>query len=748
VSCVGSAKDTKTQNYHAKQIIESIREDSHFKLREPIEDIRSTFWSVLATSGNNRKAAKEAVAEKKKKLPGVLWSGTFSQRKKDALLQHSGLLCADLDELDDQLNEVRAKLLKSPHLWALFLSPTGDGLKCVFRLQADADTHKASFHAVEEHVRDLTGVQIDESCSDVARLCFLSHDPDGYLEEDAVELPPLEAETPPTAAVLCGPEIKARQDIAEDLLGPIDWKSETRGLCTCLGQHLHTTGDGVSDCEVYLDGAPTVYCFHNHCQGIREGVNHQLRKRIGKAERLAKLQLQNASNDKPKVIQAHYDVGRKCYWTTNSRGNWIEINEQSLRRLLKKQGFRATRLEGEQLSEVDQKLNEIQLEQDVAYAGPLAGHRSGVFECYGNRILVTTSPHLIEPKAEDWPVLDRFLQNILVDGAYDQRRYVYAWLKLAYEALRAGRQRPAPVMGIAGPRNSGKSLLQNLFTVILGGRVAKPYRYMSGRTDFNGELFGAEHLMVEDEAPSTDLRSRRALGAHIKAFTVNQTQSCHVKNRQALTLAPFWRVSISVNNEPENLMILPPISDSEHDSLGDKIILLRAKLADMPMPTETLEEREVFWQTLIAELPAFLHFLLKWEVPKAVRHPRYGVKTWHHPELLLALDALAPETRLLSLIDEVLFTDHENNHGHFISRSKANGSWEGTAEELERMLRAHEAFGYEAQKLFSWPTACGTYLGRLAKKHPRRVESDRSSDARRWILHRAKVQAATGVVTP
>jgi hypothetical protein len=307
----------------------------------------------------------------------------------------------------------------------------------------------------------------------------------------------------------------------------------------------------------------------------------------------------------------------------------------------------------------------------------------------------------------------------------------------------AARLRPAPVMAIAGPRNSGKSLLQNLFTVILGGRVAKPYRYMSGHTDFNGELFGAEHLMVEDEAPSTDLRSRRALGAHIKAFTVNETQSCHVKNRQALTLAPFWRVSISVNDEPENLMILPPISDSENDSLGDKIILLRANLAEMPMPTETLEQRERFWQILVSELPAFLHFLLEWELPQGIRHPRYGMKTWHHPELLLALDALAPETRLLSLIDEVLFTDHEKDRGHFVTGSKKADSWEGTAEELETLLRHHQAFGYEAQKLFSWPTACGTYLGRLAKKYPKRVESGRSSDARRWILHRAKVQMDT-----
>src|SRR4029453_1956205 len=98
----------------------------------------------------------------------------------------------------------------------------------------------------------------------------------------------------------------------------------------------------------------------------------------------------------------------------------------------------------------------------------------------------------------------------------------------------------------------------------------------------------------------------------------------------------------------------------------------------------------------------------------------------------------------LSLIDEVLFTDHENEigGGHVVTRSRAKDSWQGTAEQLESLLRSHSVYGYEAQKLFSWPTACGTYLGRLAKKYPRRVESDRSSDARRWILHRAKVQAA------
>jgi hypothetical protein len=37
-----------------------------------------------------------------------------------------------------------------------------------------------------------------------------------------------------------------------------------------------------------LDGAPTIHCFHDHCRGIVDGINHELRSRIGEAERAAK----------------------------------------------------------------------------------------------------------------------------------------------------------------------------------------------------------------------------------------------------------------------------------------------------------------------------------------------------------------------------------------------------------------------------------------------------------------------------
>src|SRR5207249_4214719 len=43
--------------------------------------------------------AKKLAGELKLQLPAVTFSGTFTERKNGALKQHSGLLCADIDDL-------------------------------------------------------------------------------------------------------------------------------------------------------------------------------------------------------------------------------------------------------------------------------------------------------------------------------------------------------------------------------------------------------------------------------------------------------------------------------------------------------------------------------------------------------------------------------------------------------------------------------------------------------------------------
>jgi len=238
VSMVENATDTKTRDIGIDQVLTGVRTGGR-KLKEQITQIRKRFEAELAITGE-RKKAKLAIDALKKQLPAVMWSGSFSQRANDKLIEHSGLLCADLDSLGERLSEVRQKLQASPHMSAVFLSPTGDGLKAIVRVPADPSKHLASFRAVEKHVLSFTGIQIDESGKDVVRLCFMSYDPGIYVKWDAIPIEPLPEPEKPRATFSDdgAVNLSERQRIAGELLGHIQWQSETSGFIQCPGKHL------------------------------------------------------------------------------------------------------------------------------------------------------------------------------------------------------------------------------------------------------------------------------------------------------------------------------------------------------------------------------------------------------------------------------------------------------------------------------------------------------------------------------
>lgn len=286
VSCVKNTINTETTDFTALEVIDEIRSNDG-KLRERILAIRKEYWRVMAEKNGDRKAAKAAIEKLKTSGPSVMFSGRFSRRNKNALLQHSGLLCADIDAIGrENLEQICAQLRLSVHLFALFISPTGDGIKAIFVVVADAAQHEASFRAVEKHVRELTSLSIDRACRDLARLCFLSYDPGVYLNPDAVQLPPLvETETKQKSSEPVSDEkLKLRRHIAEEVLGDFEWHSDSLGFCTCPGKESHTTGDADSDCRVTLDQVPTIFCFHESCLDVIAEKNHELRSKIGKAE--------------------------------------------------------------------------------------------------------------------------------------------------------------------------------------------------------------------------------------------------------------------------------------------------------------------------------------------------------------------------------------------------------------------------------------------------------------------------------
>lgn len=290
-----------------------------------------------------------------------------------------------------------------------------------------------------------------------------------------------------------------------------------------------------------------------------------------------------------------------------------------------------------------------------------------------------------------------------------QAVYFNGWLKAALQALHGGYPfAPGQMLAVAGPAGSGKSLLQDVITEALGGRVAKPYRYMIGETTFNGDLLGAEHLAIEDEAASTDMRTRRVFGAMLKNLIVNQTQSWHAKGKDAMTLRPFWRVSFTLNEEVENLMVLPPLDES----LLDKVILLRAKRATLPFDSGDSIGRKNYRDRLSAELPAFLGYLQAWAIPPDLQDQRFGIKAYQNPGLVTEVENLEPQYRLLALIETLGLI------------SSFDSQWVGTAADLERVLREKDKTG-EVGRLLWYNTAAGQFLAKLVKRYPERFSSEK-----------------------
>ena len=266
-------------NYSAKWCVDYIRSNPGAKARTQL--LRS-----LLAQGKTEQAG-----NCKDNLPGAMVSGIFNSRGNKELSQHSGLICADLDHLGEHLPEIREKLKSDRHVFALFVSPSGTGLKAWISVPADPEKHGGSFRAIEKHVRELTGVEIDEKCKNVERLCFMPYDPDIFCNENAIEIEPLpEPEKKEKVAESNTADMPLRERIATELLGELEWDADKEcHFCDCPGEDLHTAKDGRKDCAVYLAETekypmPTVHCMHNSCKEVVAEKNKELRSRIGKAE--------------------------------------------------------------------------------------------------------------------------------------------------------------------------------------------------------------------------------------------------------------------------------------------------------------------------------------------------------------------------------------------------------------------------------------------------------------------------------
>jgi hypothetical protein len=102
---------------------------------------------------------------------------------------HSGLLQVDVDKIGaEHASTLRDALRGEPSAFAAWVSPSGNGVKVLIRISADIARHAESYPAVEKLFLERWQVAIDPKCKDVSRLCFVSHDPDLWINSDAIEI--------------------------------------------------------------------------------------------------------------------------------------------------------------------------------------------------------------------------------------------------------------------------------------------------------------------------------------------------------------------------------------------------------------------------------------------------------------------------------------------------------------------------------------------------------------------------------
>jgi len=183
------------------------------KYKTEIEAIRN-----LIAQGNKAEAD-----NKKKQLLAFTPSAVFSEKRQMPFLEmYSGFVHLDFDKLTpEQLQTAFAIISKISYTSLCFISPSGNGLKVFVEVSTELEHHDIAYLQVQKYYEDATGLKADQSCKDVTRLCFMSHDPNAYRtiqnEKFIVALPQFIQEQQSQTPSAIAPVVPIEQAEPEDL---------------------------------------------------------------------------------------------------------------------------------------------------------------------------------------------------------------------------------------------------------------------------------------------------------------------------------------------------------------------------------------------------------------------------------------------------------------------------------------------------------------------------------------------------
>lgn len=122
--------------------------------------------------------------EMKKSLPAICFSGVFTKRQDNSIVEHSGLICLDFDgyTTKKQMMEEKKAIAADGYVFSVFVSPSGDGLKVLVKIPQDIDNHVKYFNALQRH---FDSPHFDTTSKNISRVCYESYDKNIYVNYDS-----------------------------------------------------------------------------------------------------------------------------------------------------------------------------------------------------------------------------------------------------------------------------------------------------------------------------------------------------------------------------------------------------------------------------------------------------------------------------------------------------------------------------------------------------------------------------------
>ena len=165
----------------------------------------------------------------------VTFSGTFTERKKTALVEYSSLIALDFDHVD--VDDIKNKLLnqKDVDTILLFVSPSGDGVKWIVP-STNKDEHEKVFRMYQRYCKESFDLDVDESGKDIARACFLPHD-ENVVFNEVFDFRKLEKHWNEPTVNPPKPKHPQRQTKQSDALSPFDDYNTRGDVISLLQSH-------------------------------------------------------------------------------------------------------------------------------------------------------------------------------------------------------------------------------------------------------------------------------------------------------------------------------------------------------------------------------------------------------------------------------------------------------------------------------------------------------------------------------